>query len=162
MQSHNPDAVKETSVTLTGLGTEAGFGLTEEGFLYLHTIFIQRGRLETTWTVLRKFGYAEDLRLRESFLCPKYVHSSRHDLLSLTHARLVPRFEVPSDCSVELSQKGYQFFTDLFEAFDKVRGAVISTLDTCPKQDSRTKMGPSTQANLPTSSARLLETHGRA
>lgn len=48
-------------------------GLTEAGFLYLHTIFIQRGRLETTWTVLRKFGYAEDLRLTESFLLPKYV-----------------------------------------------------------------------------------------
>lgn len=47
-------------------------GLTEEGFLYLHTIFIQRGRLETTWTVLREFGYGEDLRLTESFLCPKY------------------------------------------------------------------------------------------
>ena len=48
-------------------------GLTEAGFLYLHTIFIQRGRLETTWTVLRKFGYAEDLRLTESFLLPKCV-----------------------------------------------------------------------------------------
>lgn len=48
-------------------------GLTEAGFLYLHTIFIQRGRLETTWTVLRKFGYAEDLRLTEGFLAPKYV-----------------------------------------------------------------------------------------
>lgn len=48
-------------------------GLTEEGFLYLHTIFIQRGRLETTWTVLRKFGYGEDLRLTESFLYPKYA-----------------------------------------------------------------------------------------
>lgn len=46
-------------------------GLTEEGFLYLHTIFIQRGRLETTWTVLREFGYGEDLRLTESFLYPK-------------------------------------------------------------------------------------------
>lgn len=46
-------------------------GLTELGFLYLHTIFIQRGRLETTWTVLRKFGYAEDLRLTEAFLVPK-------------------------------------------------------------------------------------------
>jgi len=46
-------------------------GLTEAGFLYLHTIFIQRGRLETTWTVLRKFGYAEDLRLTEAFLSPK-------------------------------------------------------------------------------------------
>ncbi len=48
-------------------------GLTEEGFLYLHTIFIQRGRLETTWTVLREFGYGEDLRLTESFLYPKYA-----------------------------------------------------------------------------------------
>jgi Ras family protein T1 len=48
-------------------------GLTEAGFLYLHTIFIQRGRLETTWAVLRKFGYAEDLRLTEPFLLPKYA-----------------------------------------------------------------------------------------
>lgn len=48
-------------------------GLTEAGFLYLHTIFIQRGRLETTWTVLRKFGYGEDLRLTEDFLYPKSV-----------------------------------------------------------------------------------------
>lgn len=48
-------------------------GLTETGFLYLHTIFIQRGRLETTWTVLRQFGYAEDLRLTETYLAPKYV-----------------------------------------------------------------------------------------
>lgn len=46
-------------------------GLTEEGFLYLHTVFIQRGRQETTWAVLRKFGYGEDLKLREDFLYPK-------------------------------------------------------------------------------------------
>ncbi|KAG6891671.1 ERMES complex Ca(2+)-binding regulatory GTPase gem1 [Termitomyces sp. T32_za158] len=74
-------------------------GLTEAGFLYLHTTFIQRGRLETTWTVLRKFGYAEDLRLTESFLFPK--------------------FDVPIDCSVELSPLGYQFLTEIFETFDK-------------------------------------------
>lgn len=48
-------------------------GLTVEGFLFLHTLFIQRGRLETTWTVLRKFGYGDDLSLREDFLCPPYV-----------------------------------------------------------------------------------------
>jgi Ras family protein T1 len=51
-------------------------GLTEAGFLFLHTNFIQRGRLETTWTVLRKFGYAEDLKLTETFLSPKYEHPS--------------------------------------------------------------------------------------
>lgn len=53
-----------------------GGGITELGFLYLHTVFIQRGRLETTWTVLREFGYAEDLRLTESYLSPKFVISS--------------------------------------------------------------------------------------
>ncbi|KIK57222.1 hypothetical protein GYMLUDRAFT_98845 [Collybiopsis luxurians FD-317 M1] len=81
-------------------------GLTEAGFLYLHTIFIQRGRLETTWTVLRKFGYAEDLRLTEAFLAPK--------------------FDVPSDCSVELSPPGYQFFTDIFETFDKDQDGALN------------------------------------
>ncbi|PPQ63619.1 hypothetical protein CVT24_004372 [Panaeolus cyanescens] len=84
-------------------------GLTEAGFLYLHTIFIQRGRLETTWTVLRKFGYGEDLRLREEYLNPK--------------------FEVPGgvgECSVELSQLGYEFFTEVFEIYDKDQDGALS------------------------------------
>lgn len=89
----NPDGVR-------------GDGLTEAGFLLLHTIFIQKGRLETTWTVLRKFGYAEDLLLTEAFLYPK--------------------FDVPSDCSVELSPLGYQFFTDVFEVFDKDRDGALN------------------------------------
>ncbi|KAF9454690.1 mitochondrial Rho 1 [Macrolepiota fuliginosa MF-IS2] len=82
-------------------------GLTEAGFLYLHTIFIQRGRLETTWTVLRKFGYAEDLRLMEAFL--------------------VPKLDVPPDCSVELSPLGYQFFTDIFETHDKDQDGALKS-----------------------------------
>jgi Ras family protein T1 len=86
-------------------------GLTELGFLYLHTIFIQRGRLETTWTVLRKFGYAEDLRLTEDFLAP--------------------RFDVPHGCSVELSQKGYEFLTSLFVGFDKVSKLLPITCGVC-------------------------------
>jgi Ras family protein T1 len=49
----------------------AAEGITELGFLYLHTIFIQQGRMETTWTVLRKFGYGEGLDLREDFLLPR-------------------------------------------------------------------------------------------
>ena len=93
-------------------------GLTEIGFLYLHTIFIQRGRLETTWTVLRRFGYAEDLKLTESFLLPKYVGC--YPLNKLTNLPIELRFDVPPDCSVELSPLGYQFFTEIFEIFDKV------------------------------------------
>lgn len=75
-------------------------GLTEIGFLFLHTLFIQRGRLETTWTVLRTFGYGDDLSLREDFLFPK--------------------FDVPLDCSVELSSEGIQIFTVRLQIFYRI------------------------------------------
>ena len=40
------------------------------GFLFLHALFIEKGRLETTWTVLRKFGYNNDIRLADELLPP--------------------------------------------------------------------------------------------
>lgn len=43
-------------------------GLTLSGFLFLHALFIEKGRLETTWTVLRKFGYDDAIKLSGSFL----------------------------------------------------------------------------------------------
>lgn len=43
------------------------------GFLFLHTLFIQRGRHETTWTVLRTFGYDDDLELNQDYLFPLSV-----------------------------------------------------------------------------------------
>lgn len=42
-----------------------------KGFIFLHCLFIQRGRNETTWTVLRKFGYDENLELTQNYLYPK-------------------------------------------------------------------------------------------
>lgn len=41
--------------------------ITMKGFIFLHCLFIQRGRNETTWTVLRKFGYDESLELTHSY-----------------------------------------------------------------------------------------------
>eukprot|EP00891_Asterochloris_glomerata_P000342 jgi/Astpho2/342/e_gw1.00010.22.1_t len=38
-------------------------GLTLQGFLFLHALFIERGRLETVWTVLREYGYSNKLLL---------------------------------------------------------------------------------------------------
>lgn len=49
-----------------------GRGLTLRGFLFLHALFIEKGRLETTWTVLRKFGYNNEIRLDEDFLPPSF------------------------------------------------------------------------------------------
>ncbi|CAN1232752.1 Mitochondrial Rho GTPase 1 [Linum perenne] len=46
-------------------------GLTLTGFLFLHALFIEKGRLETTWTVLRKFGYNNDIKL-DNDLIPSF------------------------------------------------------------------------------------------
>lgn len=80
--------------------------VTLAGFLYLNTLFIRRGRLETTWTILRAFGYGLDLELEEAFVRPA--------------------FEVDPTTSVELSPHGYQFLTDLFEAYDADRDGALS------------------------------------
>ncbi|KAI1299961.1 Mitochondrial Rho GTPase 1 [Halotydeus destructor] len=73
-------------------------GLTLPGFLFLHTLFIQRGRHETTWTVLRTFGYNTEVILDETYLKP--------DL------------EIPKGCSVELTTAGYKFLSTVFSKYD--------------------------------------------
>lgn len=40
------------------------------GFLFLNTLFIQRGRHETTWAILRSFGYSDTLELTADYLFP--------------------------------------------------------------------------------------------
>jgi Ras family protein T1 len=41
--------------------------ITLKGFLYLHTLFIKKGRHETTWTVLKKFGYDKNLSITRDY-----------------------------------------------------------------------------------------------
>ena len=53
------------------------------GFLFLHKLFIQRGRHETTWRVLRKFGYSNNLQVQEDQFQPKYIHTYMYSRLSL-------------------------------------------------------------------------------
>ena len=43
-------------------------GLTLKGFLFLHALFIEKARTETVWTVLRSFGYSDELLIEESLL----------------------------------------------------------------------------------------------
>lgn len=73
--------------------------LTLDGFLFLNTLFIQRGRHETTWTILRRFGYG--------------------DTLELTGDYLFPPLHVPPGCSTELNHFGYQFVQRVFEKHDQ-------------------------------------------
>ncbi|KAG1365447.1 mitochondrial Rho GTPase 1 [Cocos nucifera] len=85
VQEKMPEGVNEHGLTLTG-------------FLFLHALFIEKGRLETTWTVLRKFGYDNDIKLRD-------------DLLPLT-------FKRAPDQSVELTNEAVEFLKGIFFMFD--------------------------------------------
>uniref|UniRef100_A0A673D173 Mitochondrial Rho GTPase n=1 Tax=Sphaeramia orbicularis TaxID=375764 RepID=A0A673D173_9TELE len=81
-------------------------GLTLKGFLFLHTLFIQRGRHETTWTVLRRFGYDDDLELNQDYLFPP--------------------LKIPSDCTTELNHNAYLFLQSVFDKHDKDRDCALS------------------------------------
>lgn len=72
-------------------------GLTLTGFLFLHALFIEKGRLETTWTVLRKFGYNDDIKLADD---------------------LIPPLKRAPDQSVELTNEAIDFLKAIFDAFD--------------------------------------------
>ena len=41
------------------------------GFIYLHSLFIKKGRQETTWTVLKKFGYDRNLSMCRDLITNK-------------------------------------------------------------------------------------------
>lgn len=80
--------------------------VTMKGFMYLQCLFIQRGRNETTWAVLRKFGYDNELQMSK-----EYIH---------------PSLKVPPGCTTELSHKGQEFLTLLFMQHDRDRDGALS------------------------------------
>ncbi|KAK6329022.1 mitochondrial Rho GTPase 2 [Coregonus clupeaformis] len=81
-------------------------GLTLNGFLFLNTLFIQRGRHETTWTILRKFGYDDSLELTDDYL--------------------YPQLRVPVGCTTELNHLGHQFLQRLFDKYDEDKDSALS------------------------------------
>ena len=83
-------------------------GITLKGFLFLHALFIERGRLETTWAVLRRFGYNDVLRLRDDVTAKA---------AALTYG---------SDQVVELAPAGRAFFEAIFDKFDVDNDGTLS------------------------------------
>lgn len=106
--------------------------ITLSGFILLHCLFIQRGRHETTWTVLRKFGYDDKLNMSKDYLFPS--------------------INIGSGCTTELSYKGQQFFTNLFERHDRDGDGALSPnevedlFSTCPAP----AWGPDVHRTVPT------------
>jgi len=104
MTSHNR---RRNSHSNDDRGGGGGGGLTVKGFLTLHGLFIQRGRHETTWTILRKFGYDDDLSFRKSYLSPSGL-------------------KIPPGSTAELSWAGYEFLTRIFEKHDVDRDGCLN------------------------------------
>ncbi|KAL8193915.1 hypothetical protein R6Q57_026157 [Mikania cordata] len=96
VQEKLPEGVNENGLTLTG-------------FLFLHALFIEKGRLETTWTVLRKYGYNNDIRLGDDQL-------------------LAPIKRTP-DQSVELTSEAVEFLRGVFTMFDSDGDGALNALE---------------------------------
>ncbi|KAL1331540.1 hypothetical protein AAHE18_12G193400 [Arachis hypogaea] len=73
-------------------------GLTFPGFIYIHNMYLKKGSTETFWTVLRKFGYDNNLKLRDDCLP-------------------VPSKKAP-DQSVELTSEAIEFLNGTFRLLD--------------------------------------------
>lgn len=96
VQEKLPEGVKE-------------LGLTLSGFLFLHALFIEKGRLETTWTVLRKFGYNDEIKLCDDYLT-------------------LP-FKKAPDQNVELTSEAVEFLKGIFSTFDSDKDDILSSAE---------------------------------
>ncbi|KAJ0028517.1 hypothetical protein Pint_36356 [Pistacia integerrima] len=83
-----------------------GRGVTFKGFITLQALIFGNGHLETTWGVLRKFGYGDDLELRDECLP-------------------VPPKLAP-DQSVELASEVVEFLCGIFGTYDKDNDGALS------------------------------------
>ncbi|XP_038618481.1 mitochondrial Rho GTPase 2 [Tachyglossus aculeatus] len=117
-------------------------GLTLDGFLFLNTLFIQRGRHETTWTVLRRFGYNDELELTQEYLSPP--------------------IRVPPGSTTELSHFGYQFLQRVFEKHDQDQDGALSPseLDSFFSVFPSEPWGPGLRRTVCTNAKGLLSLHG--
>ncbi|KAJ0255011.1 Mitochondrial Rho GTPase 2 [Hirschfeldia incana] len=73
-------------------------GLTLPGFLFLFSLFIERGRPETAWAILRKFGYNDSLELNTELIPVPAKHSP--------------------DQSIELTNETMDFLRGFFQLYD--------------------------------------------
>uniref|UniRef100_A0A8C6KYI3 Mitochondrial Rho GTPase 2 n=1 Tax=Nothobranchius furzeri TaxID=105023 RepID=A0A8C6KYI3_NOTFU len=117
-------------------------GLSLNGFLFLNTLFIQRGRHETTWTILRKFGYDDNLELTDDYLYPE--------------------LRVPVGCTTEMNHFGHQFLQRLFDKYDEDKDSALSPAElknlfcVCPYMP----WGADVFMTVPTTDEGYLSRHG--
>lgn len=124
-------------------------GLTISGFIYLHSLFITRGRLESTWAVMRRFGYDDELRLAADFVdrvgcrCATglaacgWACADAHGQLPAGHCLTCTPSPAPAqvslqcapDQALELSEAAVSFLSRQFELHDSSGSGVLAITD---------------------------------
>ncbi|KAL6768446.1 hypothetical protein ACKKBF_B39160 [Auxenochlorella protothecoides x Auxenochlorella symbiontica] len=137
LQTEELIGVKQVVAERVPEGVQNG-GLTLPGFIFLHALFIERGRLETTWAVLRRYGYNNDLVLSQETL----------SAVNFSHA---------PDQVLELSEEGRAFFTSVFERCDVDDDGVLSTRE----QEEMFSTSPGSPWSTPAYDGVLVETSKR-
>lgn len=93
------ELLKVTDLVPTGTSTP------EASLLHLMRIFIDKGRVETVWRILRYYGYSTTLELEQDFLESAIPLEIRNDGSEL----------------IEFSDAGWNFFQGLWHTFSRVR-----------------------------------------
>uniref|UniRef100_A0A8C4DVS9 Mitochondrial Rho GTPase n=1 Tax=Dicentrarchus labrax TaxID=13489 RepID=A0A8C4DVS9_DICLA len=100
------------------------------------------GRHETTWTILRKFGYDDNLELTDDYLYPE--------------------LRVPISCTTELNHFGHQFLQRLFDKYDEDKDSALSPTElrnlfcVCPYMP----WGAEVYVTVPTTDEGYISRHG--
>lgn len=120
--------IKE-SLVATGCpdGVDPILGITEEGFMHLNKLFIQRGRLETTWTILRRFGYDTPDLVSEEGNDDERGDAGEGSLV--LNANLPDWIDVAlpdlATTALEVDGEGWRLLRDLFNRFSHGTSHVI-------------------------------------
>ena len=88
----------------------------------MHTLFLTRGRLESTWQVLRMFGYDHDLRIAPAVLDRLPAPPSSDGGGGGGGA-------AGAAGALELSRTALSYLSHAFDIYDSGRGGLLSPVD---------------------------------
>lgn len=120
LQPDELGSVLDTVVDKLPHGVEDN-GLTLAGFLFLNALFMERGGYETTWAVLRTYGYTNELTLTDDLL--KGIN------FDPTGDQVVCR---------QLSDKAIQFLTAWFQKLDEDGSLALRESEIIAEMDETT------------------------